>query len=589
MAESGDVALACTTLLVDELVRGGVRHACLTPGSRSTPLALAVARHPGLTLHVHVDERASAFHAVGIARAGGGPAVTVCSSGTAVANQMPAVVEASMSCIPLIVLTADRPPELHDTGANQTIDQRLFGAFVRWFVDPGVPVESLDAGRFWRSLGARAAARAQGEPPGPVHLNLPFREPLVPSGAEVVLGAATAGRPDGLPWHSVVVPRRRPSEADLAAVRPRLERAARVAVVAGTARRSSPSWARLADAQRWPLLAEPTSNVRRPGLALTAGELLVADAEFRTDHRAEVVVQIGAAPTTRAMQRFVAEAARLIVVEADGVDPDPGRDAAVTVRCEPDDFAAALQAELEGVDGGDWHDGWVRADEAVRRAVDELLDSWGEPFEGRVARDVAAAAAPGATLFAGSSMPVRDLAAYMPPLESLRVLANRGASGIDGSVASTLGIAAVAQPALALIGDLALLHDASALLWSARASVHAVLVVADNDGGGIFTLLPQATLTRTELERLFVTPHGPRLDIRSLAAAAGAQYQRVDHAADVRSAVERAQQSGGGVHLVHVVVDRQRAPEQRAAVALCVHETLQRLSRLPARGASPRT
>lgn len=589
MPDSGDVALACVSLFVDELVRGGVRHACLTPGSRSTPLALAVGRHPGLTLHVHVDERASSFHALGIARASGVPALTVCSSGTAVANQLAAVVEASMSGVPLIVLTADRPPELHDSGANQTIDQqRIFGSFTRWFVDPGVPAEHPEAARFWRSLGARAVVRAQGQPPGPVHVNLPFREPLVPSGAEVALGGAGAGRPDGRPWHVAVSPPRVPGDADMAAVRPLLERSSRVVVVAGTARHAPLGWTRLADVHRWPVLAEPASNARRPGAALSAGELLVADAEFRSEHRAEVVVQLGAAPTTRAMQRVVAEASRLIVVDPDDAAADPGRAAALTVRCEPDDLAAALHAELDTLAASDeWLESWRRADAEVRLGVDELLDGWREPFEGRVARDVAAAVAD-ATLFAGSSMPVRDLATYMRPADSLRVLANRGASGIDGSLASTLGVATVAQPTVALIGDLALLHDASSLLWSAAGDVRATIVVVDNDGGGIFSLLSQAALDAPELERLFTAPHGPRLDLRSLAAAAAAGYQRVEAAGDVGTAVVNAQQEPG-VQLVHVVVDRRRAPALRAEVSRCVREALGRVSPPPARGASRRT
>jgi 2-succinyl-5-enolpyruvyl-6-hydroxy-3-cyclohexene-1-carboxylate synthase len=581
MPDSGDVALACASLLVDEFVRGGVRHACLTPGSRSTPLALAVARHPGLTLHVHVDERASAFYALGIARASGAPSLALCSSGTAAANHLPAVVEASMSCLPLIVLTADRPPELRDTGANQTIDQqRLFGSFARWFVDPGVPVEDRGAAKHWRSLGARAVARSLAQPPGPVHINLPFREPLVPAGAEVVFGGASAGRPDGRPWHATVTPPRMPAEADARALSPLLETARRVAVVAGTTRRPAPVWARFAGERGWPVLAEPTSNMRRPGVALAAAELLVADAEFRTTQRADLVVQIGAAPTTRAMQRFVAE---------DAVEPDPGRDAVVTLRGEPDGVAAALSPLLDAAPfDEEWRRQWARADAAVRSAVDDLLDSWDEPFEGRVARDVCRAAPARATLFAGSSMPVRDLATYMPPLDALRVLANRGASGIDGSVASTLGIAAVAQPVLALIGDLALLHDASALLWSAAAACSAVLVVVDNDGGGIFSLLPQASLEGNEFERLFGTPHGPAVDLRSLAAAAAAGYARVTTAGDLLPALSGAQEAGG-VQMVHVVVDRGRAPVLRAAVARSVRETLERLSPVPARAASRRT
>ena len=589
MPDTGDVALACASLLVDELVRAGVRHACLTPGSRSTPLALALGRHDGLTLHVHVDERASSYFALGIARATGEPVVAACSSGTAAANHLPAVVEASMSALPLIVLTADRPPELHDTGANQTIDQTaLFGRFVRWFADTGVPVPGNTAARYWRSLGSRAATRAAGPPPGPVHLNLPFREPLVPLGVAPSLGEATEGRPDGEAWHRVVTPRARPEPADVDTICTLVQRSSRVAVVAGTARRAPVAFARLCAERGWPLLAEPTSNVRVPEWALAAGELLVADRDFRSSSLPELVIQLGSTPTTRAMQAVTADATTLVIVDPEGADPDPARRAQVTLRCEPDDLAPALREAAPGHADDGWRDAWTEADGAVRAAVDELLDGWDEPFEGRVARDIASLAPFAATMFAGSSMPVRDLAAYMAPRQALRVVANRGASGIDGSVASALGIASVTQPALALIGDLALLHDASALLWSARHDAHLVLVVVDNDGGGIFSLLPQAALDIEEFERLFGTPHGERLDVGALAAAAGAGYALVGTASELPAAVSAAQ-GGRGVHLVHVRVDRARAPELRAAVAQRVRSVLGGLSAPRAPAASPRT
>lgn len=588
MSDTGEVALACVSLLVDELVRGGVRHACLTPGSRSTPLALALARHDGIQVHVHIDERASSYFALSIARATGEPVIAACSSGTAAANHLPAVVEASMSRLPLIVLTADRPPELQDAGANQTIDQtRLFGSFTRWFVDAGVPARIDGALNYWRSLGARAAAMAAAHPPGPVHVNLPFREPLVPAGEPVSFGDSE-GRTRGAPWHRVAAPPRRPAKADVAHLVDLLSATARVAVVAGTLHTAPYRIASLCTDLGWPLLAEPTANVRRPGLALSAGELLAADIAYREEQRPEVVLQIGAAPTTRAMQALVASASHLIVIDPDQLTADPGRRAELVVQCDPDAVAAALgNAGLRELDIR-WRRGWEVEDHAVREAVDALLDLWDEPFEGRIARDVAAAAPDAAVLFAGSSMPVRDLATYMAPHRSLRVLANRGASGIDGSVASALGIAAVAQPALALIGDLALLHDASSLLWSAGRGINLVLVVVDNDGGGIFTLLPQASLDAAELDRLFVAPHGAQLDVAALARASGAGYQRVETAPAVRAAVEAASHAGG-VQLVHVIVDRDLGPALRAAVSERVRATLAAVSGPRAREGSLRT
>lgn len=586
MPETGDVALACLLLLVDELARGGVRHACLTPGSRSAPLALALARHSAIEVHVHVDERASSYFAVSIARSTGEPVVAACTSGTAAANHLPAVVEASTSRVPLIVLTADRPPELHDTGANQTIDQtRLFGVFTRWFIDAGVP-ELDGAAAYWRSLGARAVAAAVGQPPGPVHVNLPFREPLVPSGHPVMLGQAD-GRARGTPWQRVAAPPRRPDKTDVARLVDVLSATARVAVVAGTLHTAPYRLASLCADVGWPLLAEPTSNLRRPGLALSAGELLAGDAEYRELQRPEVVLQVGSAPTTRGMQALVAAASRLVVIDPDGSNPDPGRRAELTVQCDPDAAAAALSAAGMRELDMRWRRGWEVEDYAVREAVDGLLDGWDDPFEGRIARDVAAAAPDAAVLFAGSSMPVRDLATFMAPHKSLRVLANRGTSGIDGSVASALGIAAVAHPVVALIGDLALLHDASSLLWSAGRGLRLVLVVVDNDGGGIFTLLPQASLERAELEQLFVAPHGSTLDVGALAQASGAGYHRVQSAAALRPALEAAQRSEG-VQLVHVLVDRDRAPALRAAVTERVRTTLAGISAPRAREGSLR-
>ncbi|HUZ71215.1 MAG TPA: 2-succinyl-5-enolpyruvyl-6-hydroxy-3-cyclohexene-1-carboxylic-acid synthase [Candidatus Saccharimonadales bacterium] len=559
----GDIALACVSVLLDELVLGGVRHMCMTPGARSTPIALAAARNRDITLHVHVDERSSSFFALGIAVASGAPVATFCTSGTAAANHYPAVVEAFMARIPLIVLTADRPPELQGVGANQTIDQQaLFGKFVKWFSDSGLPDDGAWAFHHWSSLGARAMFHAVGDPPGPVHLNLPFREPLLPTGE-----AITTGSPFGRSTHTVTqqTPDRLPAFAREVAT------GHRVVVVAGRLRVPPAGLVELCDERGWPLLAEPISGLRGDATAenggpLSAGALLAADAGFRERHHPDLVIQVGATPTSRGVQELVRSADRLLIIDPDALVADPDRRSTLTLDRNPSEVIATLRDRRTSLPptspswAGDWHE----ADLAVRVAVDSLLDGWEGPFEGRIARDLAATIPSGGVLFAGSSMPIRDVDQYMAPRDGLRVLANRGASGIDGLVSTVFGVAAVSSPTYALLGDLTLLHDAAGLLWGARRCPGAVLVVIDNDGGGIFSLLGQSSLPREEFELLFGTPHG--VDLEAVARAAGAGVRSIDRAEVFIPAIREAEASGG-VQVVRVCVDRSQSAPLRAEVA----------------------
>jgi 2-succinyl-5-enolpyruvyl-6-hydroxy-3-cyclohexene-1-carboxylate synthase len=465
-----------------------------------------------------------------------------------------------MSRTTLVLLTADRPPELRGVGANQTIDQPgMFGSYVRASIDAPVPGDAR-ATSTWHGLATELIRAALGPPPGPVHLNLPFREPLV--GAQPSLPAA--GRPG--PEHSISVVA---EPEELAALERELASTKRGLILAGSARESPEGLPELAARAGWPLLAEPTSNVRRPG-ALTAGQFLLADPGFVERHAPEAVLQFGAAPTSRAGLEAIRRAGRLVIVDEDHLVADPNRKAAWTIRAEPAGFVPSLLEPANPVESP-WLRDWREADAAARAAVDAVLDTWEEPFEGRIARDVAESAPGDSTLVVGSSMPVRDLDAYMRPRDGLRVIANRGASGIDGFVSTALGVAASGGKTTALCGDLTLLHDAGSLLWSARRGADAVFVVPNNRGGVIFSFLPQRELP--ELEELFTTPHG--LDLGAVAAAAGAGHERVDRAGDLLPAMERAR-SAGGVRLVEVTVDPDLNVRRHAEVHEAVARALRR-------------
>jgi 2-succinyl-5-enolpyruvyl-6-hydroxy-3-cyclohexene-1-carboxylate synthase len=564
LVSAGDVALACAAAFVRSLESFGLRDACLSPGSRSTPLALALARNDRIRVHVHLDERSSGFFALGLAKASDRPVAVVSTSGTAAANLLPAMVEASMSCVPVIALTADRPPELRGVGANQTIDQReLFGRFARWHVEAPVPSVGPDAVNTWTLLGAEVYSHACS--PGPVHVNLPFREPLVPAGDRVDLGTMMTA------FGGVALGRGRLAEpAEVDALVGAVGGVERGLVVLGGLRTPAPAAIDLADRLGWPVLAEPTSGSRVPG-TLRAGQFLLADEGFLGANAPEIVLQVGAAPTSRPGLALAAAVPRLLIVDPDDLVADPARHAERRFAVAADHLARAAADRLEPLAGAAWLDIWREADERARRAVDTTIEEWDEPYEGRLARDLAASLPGGATLVVGSSMPVRDLDAYMLPREGLRVLANRGASGIDGFVSTTLGIAASGAPTVALCGDLTLLHDVGAVLWSRRAGHEATFVVPNNGGGVIFSFLSQRDLP--ELRELFTTPHG--LDLRAICDAAGAGHRRVERAGDLVPAVESVRATGG-VQVVEVAVDAQANVRRHAVVHAAVATALGR-------------
>jgi 2-succinyl-5-enolpyruvyl-6-hydroxy-3-cyclohexene-1-carboxylate synthase len=542
-------ATFCATL-ADEWVRCGVTDVVIAPGSRSTPLALALSSRPELRVQVHHDERSAAFLALGLGLATGRPAVLLCTSGTAAANFHPAVIEAHLSDVPLVVCTADRPPELRDVGAPQTIDQnRLFTTSVRWYHDPGVPDAAM-AGT-WRSLAARAVVDACGPHPGPVHLNLPFRDPLTGEAGEL-----PPGRRDGGPWHAGASRPGQPGADELAAAT-RLLDGQRGLVVAGRGASDPAAVHRLAERLGWPVLAEPRSGCRIPApTTVAAFDDLLRHPRFAADHVPEVVLRLGAPPASKVLAQWLAASGAAQVHVGGTGWSDPEHTAALRLVADPGLVCDALAAgTLGGAAGTPWLARWRHAEERAQRAIATVLEAHREPTEPGTARRLLAAVPDGVTIVVSSSMPVRDLEWYAAPRAGVRVVANRGANGIDGVVSTAVGVAVGSgAPVVLLIGDVAFLHDANGLLGVTRRGVDLVVVVVDNDGGGIFSFLPQADVVDpVRFEQLFGTPHG--VDPVALAAVHGVLGQRVDTEAALEPALA-ASLAAGGVHLVHVPTDR---------------------------------
>ena len=529
---------AATTLwaqaFCDELARAGVREVVVAPGSRSTPLVMAFAADDRFRCRVHLDERSAAFFALGVGKASGRPAVVVTTSGTAAANVFPAVIEAAQGETPLLVLTADRPHHLRDADANQAIDQiHLYGSFTRAFFEVAQPILHEPAFAHLRALAGRAVAEASGSPRGPVHLNFPFDKPLEP-----VLGAepfrtehqlAGAGRDDGVPLVQVDVGRREASpealEALVAAVA-----TPRGVIVAGPttegARLGEAVWA-LAGATGFPVMADALSGARfgpsGDAHVVAAYDLFLRDDNVRDSLTPTLIVRVGASPTSAALQGWMKHhgGVRHVVVDGGSRWKDHGALATEYVQADAADTLASV-AELAPMSTDpEWQASW-RTAEAAALAV--LSGDVEHRHEGHVAGIVAATLPQDGTLFVSSSMPVRDLDAFgHPHAEGITVLGNRGASGIDGIVSTAFGVAAASDgPTVCLLGDVAFFHDQNGLLWSREKDAAVIFVLIDNDGGGIFHMLPIAA-HEPGFTRFFATPHG--LDFRHVAEMHDVPFQ----------------------------------------------------------------
>ncbi len=552
-------------VFVDELARNGLQAVVIAPGSRSTPLTLAFAADARIRVYSLIDERGAAFFALGLAMASHQPVALVCTSGTATANFFPAVIEAWLSHVPLLVLTADRPQELRDSGANQTINQvNLYGSHVRWFVDVALPEEKPAdlTVRYLRTTACRAMETAVGLPPGPVHLNFPFRKPLEPTSPESLPAIAKAATLGGRSHTSAPFTRMSrgkllPDEAQIVHLTETIRRHQRGVILCGPrcAGGAFPqAVVQLAQAAHYPILADATSGVRF-GPQVT--EVVLGGYNHYLaawQEPPDLILRFGAMPTTKGLLDWVERAeAWHIVVSEDGVWEDAAHranewlwlDSAVLCQKVREGLLASTTSEkvspladfvINTPTTPNWLSLWQTAESATWGAITQRR---AETFsEGMILAEVVESLPDGAGLFVSSSLPVRHLDQWARPSQKrLRLFANRGASGIDGTVSTALGVAAVCQPLLLVTGDLAFYHDLNGLLALQRCGVTATILVINNNGGGIFRHLPIAQFEPPFTE-LFHTPH--HLQFESAARLFGLDYFRVTNVIELRQQLRLA-------------------------------------------------
>ena len=554
---------AQATVIVDELVRNDVRHVVVCPGSRNAALAMAIhhaAEDGRLTMHVRIDERSAGFLALGLSKASGRPAALACTSGTAAANLHPAVLEAYHSGIGLLMITADRPPELHGTGANQTIDQRgLFGSAA---VAVEFPVAERRDGQnqVWRGLVCRAVAQA--EAGRPVQVNVPFREPLVPT-FEPRWPEPLDGRPGGLRWTTSAAP------VTMAGSRVDFRLPARTLMVFGSGREDrARAAATVAATAGWPAIAEPTSQAAAlsgGANVLRCGALLLAAGDLPEQMRPEAVVVVGRPTLSRGVRGLMGRA------PVYGIGDHPQ-------WTDPQYVATHVRGwldldDMSNVDAQDteWLPTWRHADTGAANAIDKFLDEQEWPTGLRLAIEVMDALPPGASLFLGSSNPVRDIDLAADPRSDVTVYANRGVAGIDGNVSTAVGMALAGDgPAYALIGDLTLLHDLNGLLIGPpEQRPDLTLIVHNDDGGGIFTLLEQgAAEYKNSFERVFGTPHGAELE--ALCRGYRVAHEQPATIVELRATLK----PGRGLKVVEVRSDRALLRDLHARLRAAVTEVM---------------
>ncbi|MBP2645673.1 MAG: 2-succinyl-5-enolpyruvyl-6-hydroxy-3-cyclohexene-carboxylic-acid synthase [Firmicutes bacterium] len=561
--EQGIILSTYLGAFVDELARCGLCHVVISPGSRSTPLALLLAEHPAIQVWLHIDERSAGFFALGMAKASRKTVALLCSSGTAAANYMPAVVEAHQSRVPLLLLTADRPPELRDVGAPQAIDQiHIFGRYVKWFVEMALPEVSPDLLQYARMVASRALMAARSGLQGPVHLNFPFRESLIPDLS--LLDLWKGGREEGRCYTRVLTGYRQLEQCYMDELAQELRQVERGLIVCGP--QDDPLLAgnvvALAERLQYPVLADPLSQIRSGGhdkrWIIESYDAFLRDREVIDMLKPQVVIRFGAAAVSKALFLYLKQhsSCRQIVVDDESGWQDPTLAASDMLYVNPIFFlrsiGQAIGRKAAGTGLSQWSRTWMKVNEAAKEVILRQV-SHPDFWEVHVYVDLLACLPDQSTLFIGNSMPVRDLDTFFFGQErEIRVIANRGANGIDGVVSSALGAATAAKPLVLVLGDLSFYHDLNGLLAAKLHKIDITIVVINNDGGGIFSFLPQAKLPR-HFEELFGTPLG--LDFQAAVRMYGGEFYSASSRQDFRQAL-RQSLGRQGLKVLEVIANR---------------------------------
>ena len=556
---------AYTAAFVAELVQTGVTDAVVSPGSRSTPMAMVMAEHPRLNVHIHVDERSAAFFALGIAKASGKPVAILCTSGTAAANYFPAVAEANISRIPLIVITSDRPHELRDVGAPQAIDQiHLYGHHVKWFAEMAVPENSDEMLHYVRSVCGRAAATALQAPSGPVHLNFPFREPLIPriNDENVFQLKERPRRYVNVRNGSLTI-----DKNDLREIAASLNEHEKGMIVCGQI--EDPAFKEmvleLADRLNFPILADPLSQLRSGSHStenvIDAYDTFLRSGEAKDYLKPTIVLRFGSMPVSKALTIFLKEnhQAEHLVVDGGGGWRDPAALSTEMIYCNETIFCQQLLSELKANKNQQYLHKWQALNRLTKENLTAIRDT-AELSEPRLFYQLAEMLPENANLFVGNSMPIRDLDSFFHNnRKSIRILANRGANGIDGTVSTALGAASVSQqPSYLVLGDLTFFHDLNGLLAAKLYDINMTIIVINNNGGGIFSFLPQAEHPK-HFELLFGTPLD--LDFEHVVRMYNGKFTRIQDW-DHFGAVMESSKTTHGLNVIEVVTKRDRNTEE---------------------------